>query len=46
MLLDAGVPWEIVNTFSRAKLLGWCVAAGEMRGRKWSWTSMEWERPK
>jgi hypothetical protein len=44
-LLDAGVPWDVIMSFSPAEVHGWCVAAGEIRGRKWSWSRMEWQRP-
>ena len=45
MLTKAGVPWEVATNLSRAKLLGFCVATGELEGRKWSWSRMEWLSP-
>lgn len=46
MLTKAGVPWDVVNRFSRTELLGFCVASGEIEGRKFSWSRMEWITPK
>jgi hypothetical protein len=46
MLTKAGVPWDVATKLSRSKLLGFCVATGELEGRKWSWSNMEWEAPK
>jgi hypothetical protein len=46
MLTKAGVPWDVVTRMRRAKLLGYCVAVGELEGRKFNWSSMEWEQPK
>jgi hypothetical protein len=46
MLTKAGVPWDVANRLSRAELLGFCVASGELEGGKFSWLRMEWEKPK
>lgn len=46
MLTKAGVPWDVAIKLSRSKLLGFCVAVGELEGRKFRWSSMEWEAPK
>lgn len=46
MLTKAGVPWEVATRLTRSKLLGFCVAVGELDGRTWSWSQMEWLAPK
>jgi hypothetical protein len=46
MLTKAGVPWDVVTRMRRSELFGFCVAVGELEGRKWSWSREEWEKPK
>lgn len=46
MLTKAGVPWDVAMGLSRTELLAYCVAIGELEGRKFSWSRMEWETPK
>jgi hypothetical protein len=30
---------------TKPELIGYCVAAGELEGGKFSWSRMEWEKP-
>jgi hypothetical protein len=46
MLAKAGVPWDVATRMSPSELLGFCVAAGELQGGEWSWSGMEWKKPK
>ncbi|MGA7781083.1 MAG: hypothetical protein WCA85_25715 [Paraburkholderia sp.] len=46
MLAKAGVPWRVIERLSRTELLAYCVSVGELEGRKFSWSRMEWEKPK
>lgn len=44
MLTRAGVPWEVATNLSPCEMLGYTVAAGEIEGGKFNWTSMDWTR--
>jgi hypothetical protein len=46
MLSKAGVPWDVIEHLSRTEVLGYCVAVGELEGREFAWSRMEWVKPK
>ncbi|WP_298291417.1 hypothetical protein [Thiomonas sp.] len=45
MLAARGVPWDVATSLPPAELMGYCVAAGELEGGRFNWSTLEWESP-